>query len=371
MNKKPNICLVDLVFHKAFISPSSNLEKILFTLSHEFYNIKGVSNNLNIENNKEHVITHKESNNGFLRILRYIFLQLKISFKLISLREKIDICIFFTESGLLLPIITSKLLGKKVLWQLPSSLKKMLYYNNDSFSFFLNGMQELSYNFVDNIILYSPSLINEWELEKYRNKILIAHEHIINTKKFKIMKDYDKRDYLIGYVGRLSKEKGICNFVNAMSEISKKRNDLKFLIVGDGNLKKEISNYLRDNKLDNKVNLIKWISHDKLPNYLNKMKLIVLPSYTEGLPNVMLESMACGTPVLANSVGSVKDIIKNRINGFIMEDNSIESITETILEMVEFLDSDISLNANKFIENNFVFEKTVHNWNNIIEELTN
>lgn len=371
MNEKLNICLVELVFHKAFMLPSSNLENVLFTLSNEFHIIKCLSNNLDevkISKYEEHLIVHKEANNAFLRILGYFQLQLRISAKLISLRKKINVCIFFNESGLLLPIITSKLLGKKVLWQLPSSLKKTLYYNNDSFSFFLGIMQNLSYRFVDNIILYSPNLINEWELEKYRKKVLIAHEHIINFKEFKIIKEYNERDYLIGCVGRLSKEKGILNFVKSIKIMVKDKSNIKFLLIGDGELKSTIEKYLKDNDLNRNVKLIKWVSHDELPNYFNELKLLVIPSYTEGLPNVMLEAMACGTPVLAMPVGSIPNIVIDGKTGFIMRNNSARCIANSIEKSLSSSKlNEISHNAYNLVKNQFNRDITSKKWFNIFQ----
>jgi glycosyltransferase involved in cell wall biosynthesis len=371
MNEKLNVCLVELVFHKAFMSPSSNLENLLFTISNEFNIIKGLSNNLDdFKNSKyeEHIIVHKGSNNGFLRILRYFYLQLRISVKLISLRKKINICIFFNENGLLLPIITSKLLGKKVLWQLPSSLKKMLYYNNDSFSFFLNIMQNLSYNLVDNIVLYSSNLIKEWELEKYRNKVLIAHEHTIDFKKFNIMKEYNKRDYMVGYVGRLSREKGVLNLVKSIKIILKQKDDLKFLIIGDGELRSVIEKYLKDNDLNRNVKIIKWVPHGELPSYFNELKLLVIPSYTEGLPNVMLEAMACGTPVLANNVGSIPDVVVDGKTGFIMKNNSARYVANDIEKILNSPKlNEISHHAYNLVKNQFSKDKTSKKWFDILQ----
>ena len=66
------------------------------------------------------------------------------------------------------------------------------------------------------IILYSENLINEWNLNKYKNKIKIAHRHFINFEDFSIKKKYSERDEIIGYIGRFSEEKGILNFVKAI-----------------------------------------------------------------------------------------------------------------------------------------------------------
>ena len=86
--------------------------------------------------------------------------------------------------------------------------------------------------------------------------------------------------------------------------------------------------------LNNKVELTGWIPHDELPDYSNMLKLIVLPSYTEGLPNIMLEVMACGTPVLATPVGAIPDVINDGENRFLMENNSQECIAENVITSI-------------------------------------
>lgn len=103
--------------------------------------------------------------------------------------------------------------------------------------------------------------------------------------------------------------------------------------------------------LNKKVELTGWIPHDKLPDYLNMLKLVVLPSYTEGLPNIMLEAMACGTAVLATSVGGIPDVIKDGDTGFIMENNSPECVAENVIMVLNDSNLDrIVKNAKELIE---------------------
>jgi glycosyltransferase involved in cell wall biosynthesis len=116
-----------------------------------------------------------------------------------------------------------------------------------------------------------------------------------------------------------------------------------------------------------RVDLPGWISHEDLPRYLNPLRLLVLPSYTEGLPNIMLEAMACGTPVLATPVGAIPDIIIDGKTGFIMESNSPECIAENVIRALNSSDLDrIAEAGRRFVEENITFEKVVKNWKRIL-----
>ena len=145
--------------------------------------------------------------------------------------------------------------------------------------------------------------------------------------------------------------------------ILKERGDLEFLIGGNGPLFDEIKNKLKTNGAYDKVKLTGWIPHDDLPDCLNELKLVVLPSYTEGLPNIMLEAMACGTPVLATPVGAIPDVIKDEETGFIMEDNSPECIAENIKRALNHQDLDkIVKNARELVEKEYTYEAAVERY---------
>jgi glycosyltransferase involved in cell wall biosynthesis len=217
--------------------------------------------------------------------------------------------------------------------------------------------------------VYSPNLINEWDFGNHRNKIVIAHEYFFEET-FIITLPFSDRPSCIGYIGRLSAEKGVQNLVRALPHILGNRKDLRVLIGGDGDLMESIQKSLVGEELTDQVDLVGWISHDDLPWYLNQLQLLILPSYTEGLPTIMLQALACGTPVLATAVGAIPDIIREGKTGFIMRDNSPECIAENVIRVMSSPDRvTVALQGRRFVEDHFTFEKTRDSLRPIINAL--
>lgn len=266
-----------------------------------------------------------------------------------------------------LPMIAAKLSNKKVYWLLPS---RILLWSNDTLSRLIAVLSKFCYNLCDNIILYSAILVSYWSLEKYRHKILIAHRHFLDFKTFTVTTSLPDRPLLIGYLGRLSGEKGVQHFVRALPAILGNRQNLRVFIGGDGHLRDSIAASLLQEGIAARVDLSGWIPHDELPGYLNQLSLLVLPSYTEGLPKIMLEAMACGTPVLATPVGAVPDVIVDGKTGFIMENNSPECIAENVVRALEYPDlEEIAEAGRRFVEENFTFERVVERWKEVLDEI--
>lgn len=204
----------------------------------------------------------------------------------------------------------------------------------------------------------------------WNKKNLIAHEHFLDFTTFTVTTPYKDRPPLIGYIGRLSAEKGVQHFAQALPATLRNQQDLRVLIGGDGQLKDAIEASLQETGVANHVDLPGWISHDDLPKYLNQLRLLVLPSYTEGLPNIMLEAMACGTPVLATPVGAIPDVIRDGETGFIMEDNSPECIARNVLRALNHPDlKGVAERGRRFVEGEFTFEKEVERWRQIFNEI--
>ena len=371
--KHQDICLVSVFFHEAFFIPLSNMRKIIAEISTESHSIIAASPELAdkmiFDFEKDDVIIYKNQTR-MPRIINFFILNLKISWRIFQRSRNVEIFLFFMETGLPLPMIIAKICNKRIIWLLPSSLRKKIEHHHDFLNLILIPFQSLSYYIADKILLYSPNLIKEWKLQKFKEKILIAQHFFITIDIFTVTTSLNDRSFLIGYIGRLSEEKGIRNFVQALPTILSVRKDLCVLIIGDGPLKEAIKVTLDNEGLIARVDLIGWISHDNLPEYLNKLRLLVLPSYTEGLPNIMLEAMRCSTPVLATSVGAIPDFIKDRETGFIMENNSPVCVTENILRALENPNLEkIAMNAKKMVEKEFAFDSKVKQWESIFDEI--
>ena len=343
----------------ASLIPLSNLLAILlaqFQFIHLITGNEGYSVFKNVSRINCLEIKHTNEPHSYLRVLKYFYLQVRISISFIKIINKSDIWIFFLGGeNLVIPMITGKIFKKKMVLLFSGSSVHTHYY--DRFVNYLKILTDINCTFSDRIILYSQNLVNEYNLTPYRHKILIAHRHFLDFTTFTVTTPFSERPPLIGYIGRLSAEKGVQHFVQALPAILSEQQDLRVLIGGDGQLKESITASLDAEKISNHVDLPGWISHDDLPNYLNQLRLLVLPSYTEGLPNIMLEAMACVTPVLATPVGAIPDVIRDGETGFIMEDNSPECIARNVLRALHDPDLEgVAERGRRFVEVEFTFE---------------
>jgi len=234
----------------------------------------------------------------------------------------------------------------------------------------LAALFNINYSLADRIIADSPILIEAQGLRRYENKVFIGHAHFIDFDKFKVQKPLNKRDNLVGYVGRLSQEKGILNFLEAIPLVIETRDDARFLIAGDGQLRSTVDVYLQQASLSSKVNFVGWVPHDELPSYLNEMKLLVIPSYTEGGPLIAIEAIACGTPVISTLVGLMPDIITDGKTGFILEDNSPECIAKNIIRALSHPDlEEITIRAHTLVEKERSYGAAVKSAQQLLQSL--
>jgi len=305
------------------------------------------------------------------KIIRFLYREVRLSLIIKALNKNVDMWIFFFGGDkYILPMLTAKMFGKKViLLKGGSSIKDAVDKRG---LFYLTTLFSLKVNFYLStaIVVYSHGLITEWNFEKYRPKILIAHEHFLDFSTLTVTTPLSNRPPLIGYIGRLSEEKGVQHFVQALPPILSDWQDYRVLIGGDGQMKGAIEASLWEKGITARVDLLGWISHDDLPKYLNQLRLLVIPSYTEGLPNIMLEAMACGTPVLATPVGTIPDVIVDGETGFIMENNSPECIAANVTLALNSPDLEqIAENGRQFVKKSFTFEKTVENWKRVLQDV--
>jgi glycosyltransferase involved in cell wall biosynthesis len=363
-NKYLKVGVVTFPIHASGIMPLSNLVSILKTLSFDIYLVTGNAGYSYFKKDKKihcYGVEHKEGKEAFSRIFKYIFTQIAICSILLKLSRVVDFFIFFQGGqDLIIPMLASRLSRKKVVLLFEGSSVEVRKARKDVFFKPLRLIVIINCILSNAIILYSERLVKEYKLERHRKKILVAARHFLDFNKFKVEKELSQRDEIVGYIGRLCEERGVLEFVRAIPKVLEKRKKVRFLIGGDGHLYNSIERYINIKQLNRKIEILGWIPHEKLPNYLNELKLLVLPSYTEGLPNIMLEAMACGTPVLAANVGSIPDIISDGYTGFLLKENSPQNVATSIIRALEHPNLQrVADNAKNLVEINFTYEAAV------------
>ena len=314
-----------------------------------------------------------------IRVFKQVLWQLRVSFNLIKLSKKVDIVIFYIGSrSYLIPTLLAKFLSKKIVSIVTGSAAKSvkeLYaktvygYGGVIFSHIVNFLEKVNYGLADRIAVESESQIRKFKLERYEHKIRLTG-CFFNLDLFNMEQDFSNRRNLIGFIGGLGEVKGVMNFAKAIPLILNRRDDVEFLIGGHGHLREKIEHELNNAKLSKKVTLTGWIPHEELINYYNDVKLLVVPSYSESIPLVALEAMACGTPVLATPVGGVPDVIRDEENGFILKDNSPQCIADSVVKALEHPRlEEIARAAHSSIESGFTYPAATEKYRMILNSL--
>ncbi len=170
---------------------------------------------------------------------------------------------------------------------------------------------------------------------------------------------------VIGYVGRVSKEKNVGTLIKAFKRLNNQDN-LHLLIVGDGQeSQKKIINSTRNKTITGFVNNVE--------DYLQAMDIFVMPSLTETTSLATLEAMSCGLSVIASRVGFIKEYVKKGENGLFFPRNSVTMLT---LKLEKLLKDDelrkrLGEQARKTIVNSFSWDKSINRIKHLINEQMN
>ena len=136
----------------------------------------------------------------------------------------------------------------------------------------------------------------------------------------------NNRSPIIALVGRMLKDKGIYEFVNAVKILKKENIKAKFLLIGgvDDDYSSSIS--LEVLKKWHNEELVEWLGFvNNVDEILEKIDILCLPSYREGLPKALIEGAAKGLPIITTNTVGCKDVVEDGKNGFLVPvKNSIE-----------------------------------------------
>lgn len=260
---------------------------------------------------------------AFIPLLRYV------------LQKKPDKILVFSYD---LVILTTLL-------RLVVSIKfKIIARNNNTLSAKFNSSKGLKHKFISKLLqfLYPrvDYIINQCEsmhkdLIKLFPQLYNKSSYIYNPMNQKVEKyssnsaNTFKEDYVI-CVGRLEKQKAFHYALDAFSIIAQNKNELRLKILGSGTLRKDLEIKAVQLGINDKVDFEGF--QTDIIHYIKNAKMTVLTSIYEGFPNVLIESIALGTPVVAFDCPSgPSEIIKDGVNGYLVEYKNTEKLAEKIL----------------------------------------
>jgi len=233
---------------------------------------------------------------------------------------------------------------------------------------YLNSISKIDY-FMVNCMAIKEQLVNKYEISPKKFEIIYNCTDLpesINKLNTEI-----GESLRFGFVGRLEKQKGVDLLINSFEKAIKLDNKISLFLYG----KKRLNRALE--KIAIKSNG-KIVIYGPFENAINEVypniDILVLPSFWEGFPYVIIEAMSFGCPVIATNVGGISELVNSKKNGCLIEAKNSHQLIESILELSRNRKklTVLGLNARKDIEQGFtpnIFKNKVNHLISVLKTI--
>jgi glycosyltransferase involved in cell wall biosynthesis len=234
--------------------------------------------------------------------------------------------------------------------------------------FFIPTIGKWTFKSADRIICYTMHEKNELiELGINPEKIVVIHNGI-DTEVF-FPNDTQIQNHTILWIGRYTRGKGVQYLIDAFYCLMQRYPDAHLIMIGDGPEKREILKKIQDLGLSTNITLRTFVPNEDLPALYRRSDVFVLPSLSEGIPRTILESMACGIPVICTDLPQLVDLVTGA--GVVVPARDPEAIASAIMKIFqdpEFA-SRLRKTGTKRIVNGYSWKDTVSRTIAVYEEV--
>ncbi len=290
-------------------------------------------------------------------------------FKIYSFLKKKNIDIVHTHSSKagIIGRIAAKFAGVKKIVHTIHGWGFTPLQNKIIFSIFVK-LEKICASFTDNLIAVALSNINKGlqhnigNKEKYsliRSGIdfdgFMQNAQLDYTERaaFRKLLGIEENDVVIVNVSCFKPQKNILEFIRIAAELSSRFNNLKFLLVGDGEKRSEIEKMINEKCLEKKFILTGW--QKNTAKYLKISDIFCLTSLWEGMPRAILEAYSCGLPVVTADNDGTNEAVSHNISGFLYKNGEIQKAIEYLEKLIlnpslrkQFADKGFSEIKNEF-----------------------
>jgi glycosyltransferase involved in cell wall biosynthesis len=251
-------------------------------------------------------------------------------------------------------------------WAIGSDVNNYEFYNAATRYLAKKCIKESTIIFAESLALersiknISPNSLN---IRTFYKGVDVSNFHDLPPKNFlfrKLSLEENKK-YLL-FVGRLIYDKGIYELVEAFGSIAQKHPDLNLILIGEEIEKEKLFTMLGRQGISDRVIFKGIVPYKEVAYYMKVAELLVLPTWAEGLPNVVMEAMAIGLPVVATNVGGIPEVLENEVTGLSVPAKNAEKLKEAIIRMLEdkTLREICAADAKKLIYDRFNVNKNVN-----------
>ena len=131
-------------------------------------------------------------------------------------------------------------------------------------------------------------------------------------------------------VGRLCEQKGQLLLVEAAARLAAEGREFKLVLVGDGELRQETEALIEHFSLHNQIEITGWATNSQVKEQILAAKAMILPSFAEGLPVVIMEALALSRPVVSTYVAGIPELVEPGVCGYLVPPGSVEALTEAM-----------------------------------------
>jgi len=204
-------------------------------------------------------------------------------------------------------------------------------------------------NFGKDLLFSLLSNVDQDDFDK-KVKVIPMGAYLDNFKHRKGKKKLEEKKFNILFLGRLVEKKGLKYAIKSIKELN--NDEILLHICGDGPLKVELENLVKELEMEKKILFYGRISEQEKINFFTSADVLLVPSIEtdegdkEGLPVVILEALAAGLPIIATDVGGIKDGVINNFTGKLIEQKNSSEISENIVLLKNDVDLCNSLKMN-------------------------
>lgn len=231
---------------------------------------------------------------------------------------------------------------------------------------FFRKCRDFLYLFSDGVVIQTSSNQSYFS-DSIRKKSTVIYNPV-DLKDYKALALSTNKEKKIVSVGRLMPQKNQKNMISAFAEFLKTHNDYTFTIYGEGPYREELQNYISQLNLNEKVFLPGSVKN--VFDYIKDAEVFVLSSDYEGMPNALIEAMCIGLTVISTTVSGATDLIRDGVNGFLVEKNNPQKMTEALKKIADDKELRIRM-AKEAVKLNDVLaaKKIMLQWEKYIDEV--